>query len=179
MRLQGWIAASDVLFVCDLANSDTTTSSALSCWPTCFANIFDKAADIPSAPAVPRLSRSRTCAPMLSARGMSQGSAKVRATWSSCRDCRRRHSMRSAPVSRASIAKDRLAAEDRPALAVPLLEIAERDFFTRPRDDFDLRRVRCRRACRRSQVPRAQWEDDAWTASEKCGALASPSASLA
>jgi hypothetical protein len=46
MRLQGWIAASDVLFVCDLANSDTTTSSALSCWPTCFANIFDKAVDI-------------------------------------------------------------------------------------------------------------------------------------
>ena len=37
-----------------------------------------------------------------------------------------------------------LAAEGRPALAVPLLEIAERDLIAHPRDDFDLRLVRWR-----------------------------------
>jgi eukaryotic-like serine/threonine-protein kinase len=36
----------------------------------------------------------------------------------------------------------RLAAEGRPALAVPLLEIAERDLVAHPRDEFDIRRVR-------------------------------------
>ena len=39
---------------------------------------------------------------------------------------------------------ERLAAEGRPALAVPLLEIAERDLVAHPRDDFDLRLVRWR-----------------------------------
>ncbi len=37
-----------------------------------------------------------------------------------------------------------LAAEGRPALAVPLLEMAERDLTQHPRDDFDLRLVRWR-----------------------------------
>jgi eukaryotic-like serine/threonine-protein kinase len=37
-----------------------------------------------------------------------------------------------------------LATEGRPALAVPLLEIAERDLIAHPRDDFDLRLVRWR-----------------------------------
>jgi serine/threonine-protein kinase len=39
---------------------------------------------------------------------------------------------------------ERLAAEGRPALAVPLLESAEREFVEHPRDEFDLRRVRLR-----------------------------------
>jgi serine/threonine-protein kinase len=39
---------------------------------------------------------------------------------------------------------ERLAAEGRPELGVPLLESAERDLVKHPRDDFDLRRVRLR-----------------------------------
>lgn len=39
---------------------------------------------------------------------------------------------------------ERLAAEGRPVLAVPLLEIAEHDSMAHPRDDFDLRLVRWR-----------------------------------
>jgi serine/threonine-protein kinase len=39
---------------------------------------------------------------------------------------------------------ERLAAEGRPALGVPLLEIAERDLIEHPRDDFDVRLVRWR-----------------------------------
>jgi len=39
---------------------------------------------------------------------------------------------------------ERLAAEGRPALAVPLLEVAEADLVAHPRDDFDLRLVRMR-----------------------------------
>jgi tetratricopeptide (TPR) repeat protein len=39
---------------------------------------------------------------------------------------------------------ERLAAEGRPALGVPLLEIAERDYVEHPRDEFDVRRVRWR-----------------------------------
>ena len=39
---------------------------------------------------------------------------------------------------------ERLAAEGRPALAVPLLEVAEHDLVVHPRDDFDLRLVRLR-----------------------------------
>jgi len=39
---------------------------------------------------------------------------------------------------------ERLAAQGRPALGVPLLEIAERDYVDHPRDEFDLRRARLR-----------------------------------
>jgi serine/threonine-protein kinase len=39
---------------------------------------------------------------------------------------------------------ERLAAEGRPLLALPLLEAAEREFIEHPRDEFDLRRVRLR-----------------------------------
>ena len=39
---------------------------------------------------------------------------------------------------------ERLATEGRPALAVPLLESAEREFVAHPRDEFDLRRARLR-----------------------------------
>jgi len=39
---------------------------------------------------------------------------------------------------------ERLAAEGRPALGVPLLEVAERDLVEHPRDDFDLRLIRWR-----------------------------------
>jgi serine/threonine-protein kinase len=39
---------------------------------------------------------------------------------------------------------ERLAAEGRPASALPLLEAAEGEFVQHPRDDFDLRRVRLR-----------------------------------
>jgi len=39
---------------------------------------------------------------------------------------------------------ERLAAEGRPALAVPLLEVVERDFVVHPRDEFDLRLARFR-----------------------------------
>src|SRR5207344_1362151 len=39
---------------------------------------------------------------------------------------------------------ERLAAEGRAALGVPLLELAERDLIEHPRDDFDLRLVRWR-----------------------------------
>ena len=39
---------------------------------------------------------------------------------------------------------ERLAAEGRPVLALPLLEAAEREFIQHPRDEFDVRRARLR-----------------------------------